>query len=229
MKQKNIIFIFLATLIVGLAVVGYQQKNNIHALILVLTMDQEKLSQAMEDNEKELLMALGQEKFDIELTEEQKEGITSGSIDAEQLAKQLMLEGTTEKKDQSNASTSAQTSDSKTSEIDQLLGIQISKMYVLKSSYIGELEGLIQQAKKEYSELPQDQRTESNKQKIMKSKLSLAADLEGACDTQVTAIVDEVQRILRDAGRDTSLADQIMSAYMQEKSLKKAYYLEQLG
>lgn len=243
-KKKKFLLIIFVILMIGLALFGYIQRNNLKALMYTATLDQEQISQAIEDNEKELLTALGQEDLlDIELTEEQKIGITSGLIDPEELAKQIMseknedstLQNTDEDLQQEAATTlptkakTEQAAQSKDSEIDRLIAVQVSKMYVLKSSYIGQLEGLVQQAKSEFTALPEDQRTEASKQRIAQNKLSAAAGLEGSCDAQVYAVVGEIRNLLSQAGRDTSLANQISSAYAQEKSLKKAYYLGQIG
>ena len=38
-------------------------------------------------------------------------------------------------------------------------------------------------------------------------------------------IEQKITALLKEMGRDTSLVDEIQSAYEEEKSLKKAYYL----
>jgi hypothetical protein len=150
--------------------------------------------------------------------------VISGELDAEEIAKQVLDNQEIEKND--STQNEQTTNDSET---DELIRVKVAKLYVLKASYIGQLEGLVQQAKNEYVNLPEDQRTNANKQKIAKSKISIAGQLESACDAQVSAIVEEVRTLLGEANRDKSIADEIMNTYLKEKSLKKAYYMEQIG
>ena len=53
--------------------------------------------------------------------------------------------------------------------------------------------------------------------------------MEAQCDAQVDAIVSELRPLLRESGKDMSLADSILSTYASEKENTKAYYLSQYG
>ena len=51
--------------------------------------------------------------------------------------------------------------------------------------------------------------------------------LEKECDAQVAQVVERLRSLLKQAGKDDSLAKQVEKTYQEEKSLKKAAYLEE--
>ena len=103
----------------------------------------------------------------------------------------------------------------------------IAKVYVLRSSFVGQLNALYSQAVSSYEALPDNQK-ESGKQSIISSLYPQAVALEASCDSQMEQILAELQGLLSASGGDTSLVGKIRSAYNSEKSLKKAYYLNQI-
>ena len=105
----------------------------------------------------------------------------------------------------------------------------VASLYVLRSSYSSQLAGLTSAAKSEFASLPAEQQTASAKRRIVAAKISEASALESSCDAQVSSLVSSLRARLTELGMDTSLADQIQSSYNQEKTLKKASYLSQMG
>ncbi len=114
-------------------------------------------------------------------------------------------------------------------DVDKQIAELVTKMYVLKSEYTGAVEGIVASMKAEYSKLPPEQRTKSSKQSIAASYMSRINSMEAQCDVQVETIVSELRKILKENGRDTSLADAIVSTYATEKANTKAYYLSTYG
>lgn len=110
-------------------------------------------------------------------------------------------------------------------EYDEKIAELVAKMYVLKSKYLGEIEGVVSSMKAEYAALPKDQQTASAKTNIASSYLGKISALEAQCDAQVNAVVTELRGVLEKSGGDMSLADAIMSAYASEKESTKAYYI----
>ena len=51
--------------------------------------------------------------------------------------------------------------------------------------------------------------------------------LEAQCDGEVEAIIAQLTKELKDINADTSIIKSIRKAYNSEKSLKKAYYINQ--
>ena len=50
--------------------------------------------------------------------------------------------------------------------------------------------------------------------------------MELDCDAQVDAALDELRKTLTAQGKDTAVVETLRQAYENEKSLKKAYYLD---
>jgi len=65
--------------------------------------------------------------------------------------------------------------------------------------------------------------------KIVKSKTNQIAALEKECDGEVSAVVSQLQVLLKESGEDQSLVDKVKTVYAEEKSLKKAYYMNELN
>ena len=97
-------------------------------------------------------------------------------------------------------------------------------MYVLRSTYVGKLEAIAQSAIDEYTA---GAHTEENRKQVVYDKLDQLTALEKECDAQVAQVVSRLRELLKQAGRDDALAKQVEQTYQNEKSLKKAAYLEQ--
>lgn len=128
------------------------------------------------------------------------------------------------------SSNETQTKPSQTSsEVDERIAELITRMYVLKSTYVGQIDGLVAQMKAQFVKLPPEQRTTSAKQSIATGYMSQINAMEAQCDAQVNSVVSELRTLLKNNGRDTSLADTIMSTYNSEKENTKAYYINTYG
>lgn len=132
-------------------------------------------------------------------------------------------DGTDTKKPQQ--SQGSQNGSGTSSEYDEKIAELVAKMYVLKSKYLGEIEGVVSSMKAEYAALPKEQQTASAKTNIASGYLGKISALEAQCDAQVNAVVTELRGVLEKSGGDMSLADAIMSAYASEKESTKAYYI----
>ncbi len=114
--------------------------------------------------------------------------------------------------------------DPKTSEADKKASESIAKMYVLKSTFESKLEALFNEAKNHYKSLTKEQRKES-KAELAAKYYSKATALEASCDAQVDTVLKDLEQALKASGESTELVTKIRTAYNEEKSLKKAYYL----
>ncbi len=132
-------------------------------------------------------------------------------------------DGTDTKKPQQ--SQNSQNGTGTSTEYDEKIAELVAKMYVLKSKYLGEIEGVVSSMKAEYAALPKEQQTASAKTNIASGYLGKISALEAQCDAQVNAVVTELRGVLEKSGGDMSLADAIMSAYASEKESTKAYYI----
>ena len=56
--------------------------------------------------------------------------------------------------------------------------------------------------------------------------LKTVASLESQCDKDVESLLSDLRTELEAQGKDTSIIETLRKAYNEEKSLKKAYYLD---
>ena len=84
-------------------------------------------------------------------------------------------------------------------------------------------------AVKDYSALPNNERTLVSKQSIVDRYIGRANALLTECDGKVNAIMSNLEQRLKAENMDTELVDKIGSSYEEEKALKKAYYISLLN
>jgi hypothetical protein len=119
-------------------------------------------------------------------------------------------------------------SDEETEKLNYELNLRITELYILESSYSSQIETLVNDAKKEYLALKEEDRTKTNRYRIILSKIDVITDLEAECDEQVKTLVSEIKSLLTEAGKDTSLGDEIMDYYENKKKEEKALYLKNM-
>lgn len=114
------------------------------------------------------------------------------------------------------------------SDINAQISECVAQMYVLKSTFVSQLDAIYDTAFAEYKavwkSLTEDERM-AKKKELLTRVYPQAAALEKECDAKVNEIVTKLRSLLEEAGQDTSLADKIYESYQNEKSLKKAHYI----
>lgn len=221
-----------ALVIVGGAVAAWQW-NNITAARYGLTMDRDTIDQRLEENAKALDDAM--EKYNVpkyEISEDELSQLTDGTLDAQDVAKKLLEEqassGEAEEKREtaSSSGTSASGSAAKEELSAEEKEIQelIATMYVLRSTYVGKLEAVVQSAIDEYAsgDMTPERRTE-----VVYERFDELQAMEKECDEKVASVVTRLRELLKKTGQDDTLAKQVEETYQQEKSLKKAAYIQE--
>lgn len=141
---------------------------------------------------------------------------------------QVLDKETAEKLKAENAEESVTPESDKKPDNSQRISECVAQMYVLKSNFVSRLEGLYSQAIADYNAMTPEQRKSNGKQTIVDRYYSSAASMEAECDGKVSAILSELTTLLKEQGSTTELVDKIKTAYYEEKSLKKAYYINKL-
>ena len=100
----------------------------------------------------------------------------------------------------------------------------IATMYALRAAYEGKLDAVVQSAIDEYAA---GEHTSANRTKVVYSKMDELVAMEKACDSEVAAVVSRLRELLKATGQDDTLAKQVEETYKEEKSLKKAAYIEE--
>lgn len=255
MKKKLKIFLIvlgiLAAIIAGITVWQWQ---NIKAVIYFLNYSQEDLDEMYESNQKTLDEALEgfstakprdlteEEKNALKnniITEEEAIDISLGKTTLEEVKKSKNLQGengeteTSPEKSTAGETKPGQQGNNPQNQSDKKIGTEendnisklIAKLYVLKSSYIGRLDGLEAEGLAEYSKTPKEQRTSAWRGSMISKYSARISAWEAECDAAVEGIISEIRRELNKNGGDTSIIQTIRSTYQNEKQIKKASYL----
>ena len=223
-KGAKIALGVVGVLVVGGVAAAAWQWNNLNALRYGLTMDSGTIEQKLQENEKALQDAMTEYKIpQYTFSQEEIAQLTDGTLSSEEAAKRL-LEAQTPLTAAPEGQAAAQQAAEPPSEVDQAIQEQIATMYVLRSTYVGKLEAIAQSAIDEYSA---GAHTEENRKQVVYDKLDQLTALEKECDDQVAQVVARLRELLKEAGRDDSLAKQVEQTYQEEKSLKKEAYLEE--
>ena len=221
-KGAKIALGVVGVLVVAGAAAAAWQWNNLSALRYGLTMDRDTLDQRLEENRTVLNEAMDQYDIsDYTFTEEEVSQLTEGPVSAQEAAKKLLEQPAqeapqTEQPEQPPQADHAQ----EEAEIREL----IATMYVLRATYVGKLEAVVQSAIDEYTA---GEHTSENRTRVVRGKLDELIAMEKACDGEVAAVVSRLRELLKATGQDDSLARQVEETYKEEKSLKKAYYLNE--
>lgn len=217
------------------------QWNNLSALRYGLTMDKDTLDQRLEETQTTLDQAMDEYQIsEYTFTNEEVTQLTDGTMTAQEAAQKMLDQSATpaestpgqasqseqapqpEQTPQQAAQSSApvQTPTPEEQEIKEL----IATMYALRTVYVGKLEAVVQSAIDEYVA---GEHTDENRTKVVYSKVDELVEMEKECDSQVAAVVSRLRELLKATGQDDTLARQVEQTYQEEKSLKKAYYINE--
>ena len=206
---------------VGAGVTAWQW-NNLSALRYGMTMDTDALDQKLEENQAALDQAVDDSEISgYTFSEEEVAQLTDGTMTPQEAAKKLLEQNPAAQEQPENGQEQpVQPEDTLTpeAEIKEL----IATMYALRAAYEGKLDAVVQSAIDEYAA---GEHTSANRTKVVYSKMDELVAMEKACDSEVAAVVSRLRELLKAAGQDDTLARQVEETYREEKSLKKAYYL----
>ena len=234
-RIKRILLIILLLLVAALIVLGIRYKDYIKAAYYGLKYDTDTISGLIEENDK-VYSELGNELENVtirDLTDEEKTALEKGELTEQEVVDRIVTPSVP--KDEEPAQESEQTETKpqppdkepsvETKNYDELIAQQIAKMYVLKSQYINYLKGIEQNVIDDYNALPKEQKNAAGKRAVIMSYYSKGLALETECDAKVEMVLADLEKILDEAGRDKSLISTIRTAYQNEKTLQKSYYL----
>lgn len=227
-RWKKIVGGTLVVLVAAGAGTAWHFQNEIQAVNYYLRYSQEEQVVLEQENEALLADVLQQANLPAEI-------FSDPTLTAEEIAQKLERQAQqaafrVEPEQTGNAeSGSIETAPAQSSQTyDVELAAMVGEIYALRSSFVGQLDGLLQQAKAEYSALSPEQR-EKQKSSLASKYMGLAGGLESSCDGQMEAILSRIQKHLKETGGDTSLVKEIRKVYENEKALKKSYYMSMMS
>ncbi len=204
--------ILLIVLIITAVLVKWQW-NNILALHYAASYSEEELDRMKNENEKLVQEAYRQfsEVDFTRLPEEAQEQLQTGEL-SEETAVAILTGKTTWEEYRSTQEAPADVVTYSPGHTDDI----IAKIYVLRSSYVGKLDSLVNQAWREY-------RSGSiTKSDLISKYVGIGYGLEAECDGKMEALLSQLSDALSAGGEDQSLVDTVRRTYQSEKSIKKA-------
>lgn len=108
------------------------------------------------------------------------------------------------------------------SDADDKASAYVAQMYVLRSNFCSRLDSIYSQAVSYYNGISGEK---PDKASVAKKFYSSASALEKECDAEVETILSELKSTLESSGQDTSMVSKIREYYNNEKSIKKAQYI----
>lgn len=105
----------------------------------------------------------------------------------------------------------------------------VAKIYVVRARVMSTFDAYIEELKVEYDAdrtLTKEERR-ATKPQFAARAVKVVAKWERECDTEINAILSEIEALLKDSGQSLELADTIRKAYEDEKAAKKAYCINQ--
>lgn len=114
------------------------------------------------------------------------------------------------------------------SEYEQQVNAIIAEVFVLREEFLIKLDNLQAAAIADYRGLPEDQRNATALMSLASSYIAKGLDMEKQCDARIETIVVKLENLLKENNGDLSIAQTVYDTYVQEKSLKKAWYMAEL-
>lgn len=114
------------------------------------------------------------------------------------------------------------------SDYSRRLSALIAEVYVLRETYVNALETMEEDAKADYRALSESERSGKKLASLVSDYLARATALEKECDAKIDEIITEMEALIAANNGDMSLTDTVFDTYINEKSLKKAWYMSRL-
>lgn len=253
-KQKKIVCGVFLAVVIGVGALTVWHWNNINAALSFVRFSQEELEEKLEANDQAIKDAVeANPSVNIrEVTEEERAALRNGTLTQEELVESLLQKTESKpepepeqsqksevasqtKPEQKPPETNTTTQqpqpepEQEQSESEKRVNALIAQVFVLREEFLIKLDNLMAQAKADYVALPsEDQRNTKVLMSLASGYLAKGLDMEKQCDARIEAIVVELEEILQENNGDLSIAQTVYDTYVQEKSLKKAWYMAEL-
>ena len=226
--------ILLVIAVIAAAGLCYWQKENLKAVIDSRTYTTDELTDKIAESKHEAEQVIAEYDTPImrDFTLEEEDKIRKGELTPEE-AMQLIMTPETEAasetgKSEKSESTGGSVQSSAPSQAkpenpaNSIVANYLQQVYGLKAYYLGELGRVESEMRSVYVNSGRDKSAIPG---IIQSYLPEVGSLESECDSQISSLLNSMRSELSAIGADTSVADKIYNAYLNEKSLKKSYYL----
>lgn len=243
--------IVLLVVIVAFGALCLWQKDNITAFIQSYTMTDDDIAKRTEEDAKKVSSYLEENELKPvrDLTEDEQAALVNDEITDKQAVKIMRDEITLEEakqetqqsiepKAETDIAPKNENTDKKTDtsneqqnneqnvDYDAKISDLVAQVYVLKARFTSSLRGLEATVNNAFYSLPAKERNMASKTRIINEYTQSALDMQADCDNQVANLLIELEAVLKEAGRDTSIIDTIKTSYENEKSATKTMYIK---
>lgn len=227
----------VVVIIIALIALAVWQRDNISAFIKAQNETQESIAEEISASKANTQKEI--EKYNIpikrDFTLEEEEAIRKGTLSVEEAVSRIMGTDSTDEDmaqqsdgtgDASPSDTSGgQTSGQELTEEQQIVTDSLKELYSLKAYYIGQLGVVENDLKAQYKAEVGTTFNATAVAGIVQKNMSRIMNLESECDDKVYSVLDNMRSELEAIGADTSIVDVAEDSYVNEKSLRKSYYL----
>lgn len=252
-RRTQIAFGVGLALIVGMGAVTAWQWNNISAALSFVRFSQQELEDKLNENDQKIKDAVDAvpEVNIRDITQEEKDALRDGTLTQEELIESLIKpeqekespkqepekpvvpdtpkpEKPPEQKPEQPPALSEQEQASQQNDYAKKLAAIIAEVYVLREQFLIKLDEMQKQAIADYVAIPEKERSATRITKLVSNYLAKGLDLEKECDAQIGAIIVRMETLISENNGDMSIAQTVYDTYVEEKSLKKAWYMAEL-
>jgi len=246
-RWKSVLCGALTLFLVGLGSVLWWQKNNLKAIQVGLQCSTEEIEDKLQENQRVVkdAMAAVPEIVVQDVTEEERQALKDGTLSQEELTDQLVrveqqaVPSQAEKVPEESGLSVENSSEVIQPELPQKatdvkvdyqvkLSVMIAEVYVLREQYTIALENMYAEAKSVYRTMPKEDRSKTKRLKIASDYITRAINLEKECDQKINDIITRLEMLISQHNGDMRLTEAVLNTYVQEKSLRKAWYMSEL-
>lgn len=227
---KWIVMAVCLVLVIGATLVGIWQRNNIKAIWLMLTADEQALAER--DQEKEQFYQEILDKYSVKDTSEYEFPEDDGKLNVDVFLENVEDSGSAEDSTEDTTETpeaSAEAEAEAKRKSDEVIQQCIAAMYVLEDQYVAKLDGVVEETKAEYRQIPKAERSQAKKLALVNSKKDKLLAMEKECDGEVEKLLSKIQQELDKQGDKSKLVSEIRQAYTESKATWKAACLTALS
>jgi hypothetical protein len=232
-KIVKVFLCLVLVLVIAGAALCYWQRDNIAALVKSQNSTSDDIADEMSASKAKTNEEI--EKYNVpikrDFTVEEEEQIRKGELSVDEAVSRLF---------QSEGEQSAQAdtgkgetvtdgdADSTTASLtpeQEIISKYVTQIYSLKAEYIGKLGTFERELKAQYKAANGTTKSASAIASVVQSNMGTAVSMESECDKKVDTLLTDMRNELAAIGADTSIVDTIEDAYVEEKALRKSYYL----
>lgn len=240
-RKRKIVCAVLGGVVLCASGLAAWQWNNIGAALSFVRYSQEELESRLDQNDRTIKDAV-QNIPNVtirDVTQEEKDALKEGTLTQEELVQSLIqsepkLEKLPENKPEQQGPKpqpeppQQQEQPIQPSDYEKKLNELIAKVYVLREEFLIKLDNLQAAAIADYKAIPADQRTTKTVASLVSGYMAKGLKMEKDCDERIKEIVLEMETLLAENEGDLNIAQTVYDTYLEEKSLKKAWYMAEL-